>query len=197
MTSQSASEAEHIAEIERDWNAFDMRAVLLKWRKDADMKDVTVKLKVSELRNDPVKSYLVTVDAKLRYDVHLKSTVKLNVFTVYEGSGEREGKPAMLLSFYIPSIPSPYLRTTLHSFTDEQFRISRKQGGSTLAQQYIKEILVDERRWEREWKAMWDPRKDHVRRALFAFFKGESIDVRKRIYMMFRTCWLHDFTKPC
>ena len=198
MTSQSASEAEEIAEIERDWNAFDMGLVLLKWRDKADdMKDVTVKLKVSELRNEPVKSYLVTVDAKLRYGVHLKSTLKLNIFIVYEGSGARDGKPAKLLSYYIPTTPSPYHRKTIHSFTDAHFWLSRKEGGSNLAQQYIEEILVNERSWEREWEAMWEPRKDYVRRALFAFFKGQLVDTRKQVYRLFRTWWLADFTEPC
>ena len=103
----------------------------------------------------------------------------------------------MLLSYFTPSTPSPYLRDTLHSFTDEQFRISRKQGGSRLAQQYIERILEHERRWEREWRSMWDPRKDYVRRALFAFFKGQLVDTRKQVYRLFRTWWLADFTEPC
>ena len=77
MTSQIASEAEEIAEIERDWNAFDLRALLVKLsNEEDDMKDVTLRLKVSELRKDAEKSYTVTVDAKLRYGVFLRMTLQ-------------------------------------------------------------------------------------------------------------------------
>ena len=196
MTSQIASEAEEIAEIERDWNAFDLRALLVKLsNEEDDMKDVTLRLKVSELRKDAEKSYTVTVDAKLRYGVFLRMTLMLNVFVVHEESGEKEA--VQLLTYSRPSIPNQDRQTTIHSFTHEQLWLNRKEVGSLLAEQYMEFVLVLERSWDREWRALWDPRKDHVRRALFAFFKGESIDVRKRIYMMFRTCWLHDFTKPC
>ena len=43
--------------------------------------------------------------------------------------------------------------------------------------------------WDREWRVMWDARRDHVRRALFAFFKGLLIDTRKQTYMLFKQFW--------
>ena len=137
--------------------------------------------------------YLVTVDATLRYAMHLKSN--LNVYKAYEGPGVREGKPVMLLSYYTLATPEPFLRDTIHSFTDEEFRISRKYGGAQLAAQYI-EVLQEEARFDREWRAMWDPRKDHVRRALFAFFRGQLIDTLEQVYMLFRTWWLAHLSEP-
>ena len=98
---------------------------------------------------------------------------------------DREGKPEMLLSYYTPTTPERFQKT-IHSFTNEEFRISRKSGGSQLVGQYI-QVLRKEARFDREWRAMWDPREDHVRRALFAFFKGQLIDTRKQIYTLFRT----------
>ena len=86
MATDSASEAEEIAEIECDWNAFDMRAVLLKCRGKADMNGITVKLKVSDLCKEPQTSYLVSIDAKSRYAIHLKS--KPNAYKAYEGTGD-------------------------------------------------------------------------------------------------------------
>ena len=68
--------------------------------------------------------------------------------------------------------------------------------GCELAEQYVQRLVL-EAGWDREWRAVWDPRKDCVRRALFVFFKGQVIDLRKQVYRLFRAWWLEDFTKPC
>ena len=56
------------------------------------------------------------------------------------------------------------------------------------------ENLRREVQWDREWRIVWEAWRNHVRRALFAFFKGQVIENRKQIYvqvyMLELACWL-------
>ena len=135
-----------------------------------------------------------------KYWCHLSSELKTWVIEKRYFSPEHHCEKHCF--FYIIFSMNPATRE-LHSdenifmsLSEDDFAEKRAEVGEKMAKLHVS-ILQREAEWDAAWRAMWDPRKDHVRRALFAFFKGESIDVRKRIYMMFRTCWLHDFTKPC
>ena len=79
--------------------------------------------------------------------------------------------------------------TIFVNLTEETFAEKSTEAGKKLAELHLS-VLQQEAQWDSEWRVMWGARKDHVLLALLAFFKGESIDTWKEIYMMFQTFWL-------
>ena len=150
------------------------------------MNGKTFRLKVSNFWKQPsMTHYYVSVDAKSRFAIHSK--LKQKVFRADEGPGYMERERVVFLHYFTPTIPIQ-LQDASHSVTNEQLQRRRAIGGSKLEGQYI-QLLRQEAQWNQEWRVMWDARSYHVRRALFVFLKGQLIDTRKQIYMLFKQFW--------
>ena len=186
---------EEMAALERDWNAFDTGEILRKCDAEALMDGKTFTLRVYDLwKVDTATSYFVNIDGeKTRYAVHSDSAQEK--YRADEHDEDFYGNRVFCLLYHTPTDPLE-LKHEVKCATMEGRQERRAIAGSELAEQYVQRLVL-EAGWDREWRAVWDPRKEHVRRALFAFFKGQVMDVRKQVYRLFRAWWLEDFTKPC
>ena len=186
---------EEMAALERDWNAFDTGEVLRRCDAEALMAGKTFTLRVYDLwKVDTAITYFVCIEGqKTRYAVH--SDWAQEKYKADEHDEDFYGNRVYCLLYYIVKVPEE-LKYEIMCATMEGRQERRAIIGCELAEQYVQRLVL-EAGWDREWRAVWDPRKEHVRRALFAFFKGQVMDVRKQVYRLFRAWWLEDFTKPC
>ena len=180
------SSREAMAVVLRDWNAF-------------KLKNWTFELGVSYWAEDG-KQYDMCVTTLTKYAYH-RDNPRLRTFNnVTENRYFSQRYWLFFAEIFVQTYLCPWQHRSGNAWfeekligwgdlTDETLSKKRAEASKTLAKLHLS-VLQREAELDREWRIMWDARRDHVRRALFAFFKGQAIDTRKQIYMLFRKFWL-------
>ena len=174
LCSMATTEAEEIA---RDWNGFDKEEIVREFGDEIDLNERTYILTVSDLAKDGAKlRYRVSVVPKLKYAVNAKKCV----FEVSEVPALQLELPGVVLRHR--SLDKNLCGAAFsYDSTAGQLAGNRGDTGWFLARRYMQN-LGREIQWE--WRVM------PVRRALFAFFKGQLLDTRKNIYTLLCEDWL-------
>ena len=180
LKEMSSSEA-MVAAVERYWNAFTLEGKMFE-------------LGMSHWAEQG-KKYRICVTSLPKYARHLDKP-NLRKFRVREKRYFWQEYGRDLHSILYLSFSMNWETRELHddvtifvNLTEETFAEKSTEAGKKLAELHLS-VLQQEAQWDSEWRVMWGARKDHVLLALLAFFKGESIDTWKEIYMLFQTFWL-------
>ena len=170
----------------RDWNQYDMDDIVSTWGGMIDLEEKLFTLTVSNFtKPKAILKYDVSVDPKLQYAANAQKYV----FEAEEGAAEQLGFSGVALRYGAPDNATQW---ALFAYSSTEGQLA---GNSADAGWFLMTLYMENLRCEMHWdRAKWEFWRDHVKRALFAFFLGQAIDTRKQIYMQVykleRACWL-------
>ena len=185
---RAAREAAEMEAIARDWNRFDKEELVREFG-DVATKPYTLALSKYSKPGESYTVYDVSIEPKASYaEITRKCT-----FKVLEGVAGFFGFSGVLLS-YFSGDGQVNGSSMSYDSTEGQLAATRAESGYILLKRYFEVLPLLESVWDARWRLEWEDWRDHVRRALFAFFRGGLIDARKlayrHVYKLERADWL-------
>ena len=185
---RAAREAAEMEAIARDWNRFDKEELVREFG-DVAAKPYTLALSKYSKPGASYTVYDVSIEPKASY----AAITRKCTFKVLEGVAGFFGFSGVLLS-YFSGDGQVNGSSMSYDSTEGQLAATRAESGYILLKRYFEVLPLLESVWDARWRLEWEDWRDHVRRALFAFFRGGLIDARKlayrHVYKLERADWL-------